>query len=170
MAPKAAPDQTAVLTGLIAEMIETTRNASAELRADFNQKHRENQEVRDALRARVDDLGTRLSVAETTLRTIVGDNTGDSGLLHDMKRGQDQMKESLSEAREEFRRGMSNMTADLRELKQTASSAPATRDWMQKWMGVGAFVGIVASVIAVLVGVLTVIHYLAAMVQRMPVK
>lgn len=171
MPPKAAStDQLSILSGLIAEVLKTTRDTAAELKADFNQKHQENVEVRDGLRSRVDDMGNRLAVAEETLRTIVGDNTGESGLLHNMKRGQDQMKESLNEARDEFRRGLSGLTADLRELKNTAASAPQTRDWMQKWMGVGAFIGILASVVAVLAGVLTVVHYLSTLVERIPVR
>lgn len=118
-------------------------------------------------RRRIEEMAGRLSVTEQTLRTIVGDNTGESGLLHEVKRGQDQLRDGLNDAREEFRRGISSLTSDLREIKITTKSAPETRDWMNKWIGVGAFVGVVATLLLGLAAMLEVVHYIELVITRM---
>lgn len=147
---------------IVSETLKATRETYADMKADFNQKHQENIDVRNNLQGKVDDLGSRVLLVESTLRTVVGDNTGESGLLHEVKRGQDQLKDQvkdgLNEAREEFRRGLQNLASDIREIKTTASSAPTTRDWMNKWGGVGTAIAILGSIALILTAAVEILR------------
>jgi len=144
---------------LVSETLKATRETYADMKADFNEKHKENLDVRNNLQSKVDDLGSRVLLVESTLRTVVGDNTGESGLLHEVKRGQEQLKDGLNEAREEFRRGLASITSDVREIKTTTSSAPATRDWMNKWYGVAAAIATLGGIALIVTAVVEIIKH-----------
>lgn len=151
----------AALHGVVTESLKGMRETLAEIRMESNKHHEENVERRHTLRGRVDEQGNRIALMEATLRTIVGDNTGESGLLHDMKRGQEQLKDNLNDAREEFRRSIATVASDLREIKSSTASAPATRDFMNKWLGVGSAIGILGAVATVIGTCIAVLHYIA---------
>jgi hypothetical protein len=55
-------------------MEKSMRSQFTDLRGDLDRKHAENQEAWA--------FENRMTAVETTLRTIVGDNSGGSGLLH----------------------------------------------------------------------------------------
>jgi hypothetical protein len=91
----------------LAEMV-TTGQVSAkerwdELRADFQQKHDENRERRHQLGADIGNLRNelhllqaRVVILERDMLTVVGDNTGGSGLLHNIDKKVDALQNEVS--------------------------------------------------------------------------
>jgi chromosome segregation ATPase len=74
-----------------------------DLRADFDQKHKENVERRHNLLNKIEEienrvhlLDGRVGTMETHMVSIIGDNSGGSGLLHKMDKALDSLKEEVA--------------------------------------------------------------------------
>jgi predicted nuclease with TOPRIM domain len=126
-----APVKLADLADLIKTGQETMQQRLVDLRKDFDQKHEENKERRhkmvndfSALDARVHLMGERISAVERDMRTVVGDNTGGSGLLHTIDKKVDKLQEDFS------------------NLKAAVEDAPMIRRWVYGAMAVLAFLAI----------------------------
>jgi hypothetical protein len=108
------------------------------LRKDFEAKHKENVDRRHFLGgeiSRVENqqhvLDGRIGALERDMRTVVGDNTGGSGLLHSIDKKVDQLQ------------------SDFAALKTGMQDAPAIRKWVYGAAAVAGFLAvIVAPVVA----------------------
>lgn len=135
----------------IASLIRSGQQANdqrfQELRVDFEDKHKENREHREkietdveALESRVNGLENRVSTVERDVRAVVGDNTGDSGLLHEIKDTVDTLK------------------TDMAVVKEKIQDAPAIRKWVY---GAMAIVGAAAILLPTLVlGIFELMRFL----------
>jgi archaellum component FlaC len=133
-----APVKLADLADLIKTGQETMQQRLTDLRKDFDQKHEENKERRhkmvndfSALDARVHLMGERISAVERDMRTVVGDNTGGSGLLHTIDKKVDKLQEDFS------------------NLKSAVEDAPTIRKWVYGAMAVLAFLAIAIPIVLV---------------------
>jgi predicted nuclease with TOPRIM domain len=133
-----APVKLADLADLIKTGQETMQQRLVDLRKDFDQKHEENKERRhkmvndfSALDARVHLMGERISAVERDMRTVVGDNTGGSGLLHTIDKKVDKLQEDFS------------------NLKAAVEDAPTIRKWVYGAMAVLAFLAISIPIVLV---------------------
>lgn len=128
------PARTSATLIQVMELIREGQTAARErfddLRADFDAKHLENRDRRHAQAGEmqlIKDqhylLATRVSNVETTLLTIVGDNSGGSGLLHSIDKKVDKLQEDFSSWKT--------------EIKDT----PAIRKWVYGAMAVAALIG-----------------------------
>lgn len=84
------------IADLIKESQVTAKERWDELKDDFDQKHKENVDRRHALMDRYSALEGRVTVLERDMRTVVGDNTGGSGLLHNMNKKLDALQNEVS--------------------------------------------------------------------------
>lgn len=66
----------------------TMRSQFEDLRADLNHKHEENREAWA--------FETRMTAVETKLTSIIGDNSGGSGLLHDIDKKVDTLSSEFA--------------------------------------------------------------------------
>lgn len=94
-----APVKLSDIADLIKTGQESTQQRFIDLRKDVDQKHEENKDRRhkmvndfSALDARVHLMGERVSALERDMRTVVGDNTGGSGLLHIIDKKVDELQ------------------------------------------------------------------------------
>jgi predicted nuclease with TOPRIM domain len=95
-----------------------------DLKSDFDAKHKENTDRRHALMEKYAILEGRVTVLERDLRTVVGDNTGGSGLLHAIDKKVDKLQEDFS------------------SLKSAVEDAPAIRKWVYGAIAVLGFLAI----------------------------
>lgn len=125
----------------VAELIATGQSNARErwddLKQDFDAKHKENQERRHALvgkieavENRVHTLDGRTGALETQMVSIIGDNSGGSGLLHKMDKALDTLKEEVA------------------SIKQTVQDTPAINKWVYGAMAVAGLIG--ATVLALI--------------------
>lgn len=84
------------IADLIRSGQETWDERWKELRDDFNEKHKENVERRHHLMDRYATLEGRVTVLERDMRTVVGDNTGGSGLLHEIDKKVDNLQSEFA--------------------------------------------------------------------------
>lgn len=84
------------IADLIKESQVTAKERWDELKDDFDQKHKENVERRHSLMDRYSALEGRVTVLERDMRTVVGDNTGGSGLLHNIDKKVDALQNEVS--------------------------------------------------------------------------
>lgn len=118
-----------------------------EIKADLQQKHEENRDRRHALGNKLEEvenrvhlLGERVGALETKLFSIVGDNSGGSGLLHDIDKKVDALK------------------GEVEVIKQTVQNTPAINKWVYGAIGViGFLIVIIPSAIFVLFELLKLI-------------
>jgi dynactin complex subunit len=127
------------LADLIKAGQETMQQRLVDLRSDFDQKHEENKERRhkmvndfSALDAKVHLMGERVSAGERDMRTVVGDNTGGSGLLHAIDKKVDKLQEDFS------------------SLKSAYEDAPAIRKWVYGAIAVLAFLSVATPIALVI--------------------
>lgn len=111
-----------------------------ELREDFEKKHQENRERRHAMAGDIQlikdqqyILSERVRATEDTLRTVVGDNSGGSGLLHAIDKKVDELKN------------------DVTALKAAVQDSPSIRKWVLMAAGVFVFLGVVMPIIVTIV-------------------
>lgn len=126
--PKAVSNQH--LAELIATGQQSAREWRDELKSDFDAKHKENQDRRHALVGKVEAVENRVTLAEgrvaiveTKLTSIVGDNSGGSGLLHEIRDKVDALKDEVA------------------GIKKTVEDTPAINKWVYGAMAVGAVIG-----------------------------
>jgi hypothetical protein len=74
----------------------TAKERWDEMRADVDQKHKENVERRHTLGNQYAALEGRVRALEQDMRTVVGDNTGGSGLLHNIDKKVDALQNEVS--------------------------------------------------------------------------
>jgi predicted nuclease with TOPRIM domain len=112
----------------VAELIAAGQTSARErwddLKSDFDAKHKENTDRRHALMEKYAILEGRVTVLERDLRTVVGDNTGGSGLLHAIDKKVDKLQEDFS------------------SLKSAVEDAPAIRKWVYGAIAVLGFLAI----------------------------
>ena len=101
-----------------------------DLKNDFNAKHKENVDRRHQLVNSYSALEGRVTIVETKLTSIVGDNSGGSGLLHEIRDKVDALKDEVA------------------GIKKTVEDTPAINKWVYGAMAVGALIG--AIVLAVI--------------------
>lgn len=125
---------------LIAEGQTRARERWDELKADFEAKHVENRERRHALvgkleavENRVHMLDGRVGALETQMVSIIGDNSGGSGLLHKMDKALDTLKEEVA------------------SIKQTVQDTPAINKWVYGAIAVVGFLVIAVPVVIVII-------------------
>lgn len=112
---------------LIREGQEAAKQRWDDLKADFDAKHAENRERRHALGNKIDAtdgkvhlLDGRINALEQKLFTVVGDNSGDSGLLHKIDKKVDALQEEIA------------------SIKSTVQDTPKINRWIYGAMGVVA--------------------------------
>lgn len=117
---------------LIREGQASARERHEDLKTDFETKHTENRERRHAIMNKLEavenrqhNLETRTGALETQMVSIVGDNSGGSGLLHKMDKALDTLKEEVA------------------SIKQTVQNTPAINRWIYGAMGIVAFLIVV---------------------------
>src|ERR1700744_6717426 len=107
----------------VMELIREGQNAAKErheaLKEDFEQKHNENRDRRHALvnqvavaEGRLTLVEGRMVAVETKLVPILGDNSGGSGLLHEIDRKVD------------------SLTGEVAAIKKTVEDTPAIIRWI----------------------------------------
>lgn len=127
----------------VAELIATGQSNARErwddLKQDFDAKHKENQERRHALVGKFETLENRvhtqdgrIGALETQMISIIGDNSGGSGLLHKMDKALDMLKEEVA------------------SIKQTVQDTPAINKWVYGAIAVIGFL-VVAIPVAVVI-------------------
>lgn len=104
-----------------------------DLKSDFNVKHKENVDRRHDLLNRYSALEGRVTIVETKLTSIVGDNSGGSGLLHEIRDKVDALKDEVA------------------GIKKTVEDTPKINRWVY---GAIAVVGFLIVVIPIIVGLL----------------
>ncbi|MFL6427887.1 MAG: hypothetical protein ACJ71S_06555 [Acidobacteriaceae bacterium] len=125
---------------LIATGQRTAKERWDELKADFDQKHKENVDRRHALINSYSTLEGRVTVVETKLTSIVGDNSGESGLLHEINKKVDALK------------------GEVQVIKQTVQDTPAINKWVYGAIAViGALMFMVPIAVAILFELLKVL-------------
>ncbi|HTF70902.1 MAG TPA: hypothetical protein VK638_50355 [Edaphobacter sp.] len=67
-----------------------------DLKADFNAKHKENVDRRHQIIDRYSELEGRVTVVETQMRAVIGDNSGGSGLLHEIDKKVDSLSSEFA--------------------------------------------------------------------------
>lgn len=127
------------IANLIRSGQQTAENRWEELREDFEKKHQENRERRHAMAGEIQLvkdqyflLSERLTAAEKTLLTVVGDNSGGSGLLHAIDKKVDELK------------------TDVTALKAAVQDAPAIRKWVYGAMAIVGLLVIILPILAVI--------------------
>lgn len=126
MPPKSATlDQ---VMELIREGQTSARDRHDDLKSDFESKHTENRERRHALGNEISNLEgrqglaeARLATAETKLISIVGDSSGGSGLLH------------------EIRGDVKDLKNEVAGIKKTVEDTPTVTKYIYGVMAVLAF-------------------------------
>jgi predicted nuclease with TOPRIM domain len=124
----------------LAEMVAagnvTAKEWRDEIKADLQQKHEENRERRHVLGSKLEEvqnrahvLGERVGALETKLFSIVGDNSGGSGLLHDIDKKVDALK------------------GEVEVIKQTVQNTPAINKWVYGAIGVIGFLIVVVPIV-----------------------
>jgi predicted nuclease with TOPRIM domain len=104
-----------------------------DLKADFNTKHKENVERRHALVNSYGALEGRVTVVETKLTSIVGDNSGGSGLLH------------------EIRDDVKALQGEVSSIKQTVQDTPSINKWVYGAIAVVGFLVVLVPVVVVII-------------------
>ena len=84
------------IADLIARGQDNAKERWDDLKADFDQKHKENTDRRHDLVNRYGILEGRVTVLERDMRTVVGDNTGGSGLLHNIDHKVDELQSEVA--------------------------------------------------------------------------
>lgn len=84
------------IAGLIQAGQDTWDERWKELREDFNEKHKENVERRHTLMDRYANVEGRVTVLERDMRSVIGDSTGDSGMMHKIDEKVDKLQEEFS--------------------------------------------------------------------------
>lgn len=146
MAAKAAATLNQVME-LIREGQTAARERHEDLKSDFEAKHKENSERRhallnkfEALENRVHDLDGRVGALETQMVSIIGDNSGGSGLLHKMDKALDTLKEEVA------------------SIKQTVQNTPTINRWIYGAMGIiGFLIVVIPSLLFILFEILKLI-------------
>lgn len=139
MAAKAAATLDQVME-LIREGQASARQRHEDLKADFDVKHKENSDRRHALMAKVEAnenrvyvLDGRIGALETQMVSIIGDNSGGSGLLHKIDRAVDEMRNEVT------------------SIKKSVEDAPALRKWVLMAAGVVIFLGVVVPIVVTVI-------------------
>lgn len=116
---------------LIRDGQESAKQRWDDLKADFEAKHNENRERRHALGNKIEQtdgrvhiLDGRLSTVEQKIFTVVGDNSGDSGLLHKIDKKVDALQEEIA------------------SIKSTVQDTPKINRWVYGAMGVIALLAL----------------------------
>lgn len=121
----------------IAELIEAGQNHAKErlddLKEDLSAKHKENVDRRHDLVNRYSELEGRVTIVETKLTSIVGDNSGGSGLLHEIDRKVDAL------------------TGEIAGIKKTVEDTPKINKWVY---GAIAVIGFLVVVVPIVFGLL----------------
>jgi hypothetical protein len=133
----AATPRSRITNDELAQLIATGQDVAKErwneLKTDFEKKHKENVDRRHDLINTYASLEGRLTIAETKLTSIVGgDNSGGSGLLHNIDKKVDALKE------------------EVQVIKQTVQDTPAINKWVY---GAIAVIGFLIVVIPILFGI-----------------
>lgn len=150
-APRRAQARSSATLNHIAEMLAdgqvSAKERWDELKADFNAKHEENRDRRHAqgnkieeVENRVHVLGERVGALETKLVSIIGDNSGGSGLLHDIDKKQDALQKE-----------MGTIKSEIASIKQTVQDTPAINKWVYGAIAVLGFVAVVVPIVVVVV-------------------
>jgi hypothetical protein len=84
------------LADLISQGQGNAKERLDDLKADLNAKHKENVDRRHELVERYGILEARVTVLERDMRTVVGDNTGGSGLLHNIDKKVDELQAEVA--------------------------------------------------------------------------
>jgi len=115
---------------LIREGQSSARERHEDLKADFEAKHKENQERRHSLIGKLEAVQNevhtqdgRIRALETQLVSVIGDNSGGSGLLHEIDRKVD------------------SLTGEVAAIKKTVEDTPSINKWVYGAMAVGAVIG-----------------------------
>jgi len=138
---------------LIAEGQKAAATRWSDMKVDIDQKHEENRDQRHALRNKLDEVQGRqalvegrVGVVETQLTSIVGDNSGVSGMLNEIKGN------------------VKHLQDDMAIVKQVVQDTPAINKYIYGVMAVLAFL-----VVTVPIG-LTVIFFIVEIVLRFVFK
>lgn len=125
------------LAELIASGQQTSKEWREDMRADIDAKHKENIDRRHALMGKLEGVQNevhvhdgRIRALETQLVSVIGDNSGGSGLLHEIDRKVD------------------SLTGEVAAIKKTVEDTPSINKWVYGAMAVAAVVG--AIVLAVI--------------------
>lgn len=113
----------------LADLIATGQNHDRErweaMKTDIDAKHAENVNRRHDLGNKYSALEGRVTIVETKLTSIVGDNSGGSGLLHEIRDKVDALK------------------TEVEGIKKTVEDTPSINKWVIGAAAVTAFVVVI---------------------------
>lgn len=125
---------------LIREGQGAARERHEDLKSDFEAKHKENVDRRHSLMGKVEAVQNevhnqdgRIRALETQLVSVIGDNSGGSGLLHEIDRKVD------------------SLTGEVAAIKKTVEDTPKINRWIYAAMGVVALLIVAIPIVVTIV-------------------